>query len=370
MASVSDKTPANERIVSVDALRGFDMFWIVGGRPVVLALVVLVAGPLPDWLTKQFEHPPWNGFSAWDMIMPLFLFTVGIVMPFSFAKRIERGDGKAALYRKIAWRTIVLFILGMAAQGHLLDFDLATLKIYCNTLQAIACGYCLAAVLMLNLSIVGQLVATAGLLVGYWELMMLVPVPGEVAGLLQRHVNLARHVDQAVMGSFRPDNDYTWILSGMTFTATVLLGVMAGHLLRSRWRPSLKVLWLLVAGAACLGLGWIWSFWFPLNKHIWSSSMTLWSAGWCYLLLALFYLVIDVWGFRKWAFPFVVIGGNAIFVYMLTHLIRVRQVSDPLVSGIARHCGSGGDLVKAAAAVLLAWLVLFYMYRKKTFVRV
>ena len=98
--------------------------------------------------------------------------------------------------------------------------------------------------------------------------------------------------------------------------------------------------------------------------------MTLWSAGWCYLLLALFYLLIDVWGFRKWAFPLVVIGSNAIFIYMLTHLIRVRQISDPLVAGIARHCGSSGDLIKAAAALLLVWLILLYMYRKKTFVRV
>ena len=98
--------------------------------------------------------------------------------------------------------------------------------------------------------------------------------------------------------------------------------------------------------------------------------MTLWSAGWCYLLLALFYLVIDVWGFRRWAFPFVVIGSNAIFVYMLTHLVRVRQISDPLVSGVARHCGSGGDLVKATAALLLVWLILLYMYRKKTFIKI
>ena len=346
------------------------MLWIIGGKPVVLALTVLIAGPLPEWLTEQFRHPPWDGFSVWDMIMPLFMFTVGVVMPISFAKRIERGDSKLSLYSKIAWRTIVLFVLGMAAQGHLLDMDLSKLHIYCNTLQAIACGYFVAAVVMLNLSIVGQFAVAVGLLVGYWQLLMVVPVPGAGAGLLEPHLNLARHVDQMILGSFRADNDYTWILSSMTFAVTVLLGVMAGHLLRSGRRPAMKVLWLTVAGLFCLGAGWGWSFWCPINKHIWSSSMVLWSAGWCYLLLGLFYLVIDVWGYRRWAFPFVVIGCNAIFVYMATHLIKFRQVSDPIVAGLARHVGPGGELLKATAALLLVWLILFYMYRKGTFVRV
>ena len=177
--------------MSVDALRGFDMFWIIGGREVFIALMGLFISPMPLWLRTQMDHVRWEGFSAWDLIMPLFLFIVGTAMPFSFARRIEAGASKAALYRKILVRTVILFVLGMAAQGNLLAADLSKLHLYCNTLQAIACGYLVVSVAMLQLRIVGQIVVAAALLVGYWLLMLVVPVPGHGAGLLDENVNLA-----------------------------------------------------------------------------------------------------------------------------------------------------------------------------------
>ncbi|MBN1343523.1 MAG: DUF5009 domain-containing protein [Phycisphaerae bacterium] len=356
--------------MSIDALRGFDMFWITGGKGVLLALAGLVAKPVPEWLNHQLEHVPWQGFTAWDLIMPLFLFVVGTSMPFSFAKRIERGQVGPGLYWKIVRRTLILFVLGMVAQGNLLAFDLSKLHIYSNTLQAIACGYFVAAIVMLNVSITGQVLVTAGLLAGYWALMALVPFGGHAAGVIEPQTNLALAVDKAILGRFEDGTTYTWILSGMGFAASTLLGVLSGHVLRSPRAPTSKVAVLVGAGVGCLLLGKAWGHWFPIIKHIWSSSMVLYAGGWSFLLLAAFYGIIDVIGLRRWAFPFVVIGMNAIFIYMAVRFIPFGQIGDRLAGGLASRLGSFGEPVRVLTALLIMWLMLYYMYRKRTFVRV
>jgi len=376
--------PAPDRVMSIDALRGFDMFWIIGGNALVKsALWLCVAppllwfstppftrghSPLPAWLERQFEHVEWQGFSAWDLIMPLFLFIVGASMAFSFAKRA--GAGKGPIYFKIVRRFLILFILGMAAQGRLLEFRIDTLHLYCNTLQAIAVGYLFASILLLNVSIPWQITSAAGLLVVYWLLMVLIPFGGHAKGTLEPHANLALYIDQALLGQFRDGTTYTWILSSMGFTATVLLGVFGGYILRSGESHGVKVMMLIGSGTGCLALGWAWSYAFPMIKHLWTSSMVLWAAGWSYLLLALFYGVIDVLGLRKWAFPFVVIGANAIFIYMATELLDFGANSDRIVGGLAHHLGLVGPFIMALAEFLLAWLILLYMYRNKTFIKV
>jgi predicted acyltransferase len=376
--------PSSGRIASIDALRGFDMFWIIGGQQVFVALVGLFVAPIPHWLESQFNHVPWEGFSCEDLIMPLFLFIVGTAMPLSFARRIEAGQSKAALYRKVLIRTAVLFVLGMVVQGNLLEADLSKLHVYCNTLQAIACGYLIASVVMLELRILGQILVAAALLVGYWLLMLVVPVPGHGAGLLEEKVNLALYIDELILGRFRDGTPYTWILSSMAFGATVLLGVFSGHLLRAGMSPWKKVGWLFAIGVLCLGLGWAWShdgmgsLRCPMIKHLFTSSMVLWACGWSYLLLAVFYLVIDVLGFRKWAFFFIVIGSNAILAYMSPHLVNFRQIGDVFVGGVARNLMATqyelmqriGALLGPLAAFAILWLILLYMYRKGTFVRI
>ncbi|OHB68476.1 MAG: hypothetical protein A2V70_03155 [Planctomycetes bacterium RBG_13_63_9] len=363
-------TAGSGRVIAIDALRGFDMFWIIGGMSVVLAIPVLLGVDVPDWVEEQRHHAAWIGFTAEDLIMPLFLFIVGVAMPFSFAKRLAQRQSKARLHVKIVWRTIILFVLGMVAQGHLLDFNLETLRIYCNTLQAIACGYFFSALLILHLSLLWQIVTTALCLVTFWALMTFVPFASQPAGTLEPNLNLAMHVETWVFGRFTGGHDYTWILSGLGFIGSVMLGTFAGQLLCSAQHRFLKFLWLVLLGAACLGAGWLWSYHFPIIKHLWTSSMVLWASGWCFLLLALFYLVIDVIGFRCWAFPFVVIGANAIAVYMANSLISFHGLSDPLVGGLASHLGKYGDPVRTIAAFTVVWLILLHMYRKKTFIRI
>lgn len=357
--------PIPGRIMSVDALRGFDMFWITGGKHLILGIIALCSIPFPAWLERQFEHVPWVGFVAWDLIMPLFLFIVGTSMPFSFKHRVDENRGGAKLYLRIFRRVIILWFLGMVAQGNLLSFDPSQFHFYSNTLQSIASGYLVAAFVILYLPIAGQLAVTAALLLGFWLLMTFVPFPGHAAGTLDPHANLAMFVDEFLLGRFRDGTTYTWILSSMGFAASVLLGVQSGHILMSSKKPFVKFFSLLGAGVLCLGLGWAWSIWFPIIKHIWTSSMVLWAAGLSYILLALFYLVVDICGFRKWAFVFVVIGMNAIVAYM----------GEPFLT---KGCDYVFDFVKNETAMNLLhitefcafWAILYLLYRKKWFLRI
>jgi predicted acyltransferase len=368
--------PVPGRIMSVDVLRGFDMFWITGGKEVLFGLFAVLSLPLPMWFERHLEHVEWEGFVAWDLIMPLFLFIVGAAMPFAFKRRAESGQGGAALYFKIIRRVIILWVLGMIAQGNLLqvlgtavqgDFNPAKLHFYSNTLQAIASGYLVASLVMLNVGIAGQLVATAALLLGFWALMALVPFPGHAAGVLEPHANLARYVDVALLGRFRDGSTYTWILSSMGFSASVLLGVQAGHTLLSSKTPFVKLLMLIAAGLGCLGLGWAWGLWFPIIKHIWTSTMVLWAAGWSFLLLAALYLVVDIIGWQKWAFLFVVIGTNAILAYMGAPFLEMGL---EYLFELAGPMGPFTEYVCGLLSFGLMWTALYLLYRKKWFLRI
>ncbi len=365
--------PKPERLMSLDALRGFDMFWIIGGWGIVMGLGKALKSPWFDrHVLPQIDHVRWEGFVAWDLIMPLFLFVVGAAMPFSFAKRLERGESKARLYTHILYRVAVLWVLGMIAQGRLLEYDLSKLQLYSNTLQAIAAGYLIASLLLLNLRLPWQFVVTAGLLLLYWGLLALVPVPGHAGEHFTEQGNLAIYIDRLLLGRFQDGTDppYTWILSSMAFGATVMMGAFAGQLLRSPRSQISKVLILAGSGVACVVVGWAWGQVFPIIKHLWTSSMVLYAGGWSLLLLALFYLVIDVLRLRFLAFFFVVIGMNAIAAYMATHVFDFRHLGDIFVGNTARWTGGAHDLIRALAAFAILWLILFYLYRKRTFIKI
>ena len=363
-------TPISGRLASIDALRGFDMFWIIGGQWIFSSLDKIFNHPITAGVSEQLKHAEWEGFRFEDLIMPLFLFIVGVAMPFSFNKRLGQGQSKKQLYSHIIKRVVILWILGMITQGNLLRYDLSKLHIYSNTLQAIAAGYLIASILILNLKIRWQMVTTGGLLLLFWVLMRWVPVPGYGAGVLTEEGNLAIYLDRLILGRFQDGTTYSWILSSMTFGGTVMLGVLAGQLLISRKNNKAKVLWLFGAGVGTLLLGIVWSGWFPIIKYLWTSSFVLFSGGICLLLLALFYLLIDVWGLRKWAFGFVVIGMNAITVYMVTRLFDFRQVGNIFVGGLNKWLGQWNDFVQAVAGFTVIWLILYWMYRKKSFIKI
>jgi predicted acyltransferase len=179
-------------------------------------------------------------------------------------------------------------------------------------------------------------------------------------------------VDRLILGPFIDGTDppYTWILSSMTFACTVMLGVMAGHLLRSDKGDKVKVLSLVASGIGCLVLGLIWNLFFPIIKHLWTSSFVLYSGGFCYLLLALFYAVIDVWGLKKWSYGFVVIGANAIAVYMAVQLINFHNIGGVFVGGLEKYTGNWFAFIRAVAGFAVVWLILWWMYRKKSFIKI
>jgi predicted acyltransferase len=284
----------------------------------------------------------------------------------------------------------------MAVQGHLLEADRHGVFLFSNTLQAIAVGYLVASILLIHLPVLGQVIVTALLLVGYWLLMLLVPFGDHPAGTLQETANLARSIDEWVLRSFRDGTTYTWILSGMAFAAMVLMGVFAGHVLRLRWSGGMKIVWLVLLGGLSLAAGWFWSggfdglerlgglifvgeWRFPIIKHLFTSSMVLWAAGWSYLLLALFVLLFDVLKLRWLGFFFEVLGANAIFAYVTWGLFHgsFQNVADVLFGGLIRYLGTLpapmpaiGQTIGPVAGFAVLWLILCYMYRKGTLVRV
>ena len=361
-----------ERLVSLDALRGFDMFLIIGGGAMIRAFCCADVNGFTQVIAKQSNHAAWEGFTFWDIIMPLFMFIVGAAMPFSFAKRISPGHGRTKLFVHVAKRVVILWVLGMMVQGNLLKYDLSQLHIYSNTLQAIAAGYLISAILILNFSIIVQIIVTAGLLVGFWAIIRFVRFADQGGGVLEPANNIARHIEQICAGRFfLAESTYTWFFSSITFGATVMLGVFAGFLLKNNKLSKYKKFFSLVGIGLGLTIGgMVWGVWLPIIKHIWTSSFVLYAGGLCYFMLAAFYIVIDIWGLKKWAFGFVVIGTNAIVAYMMAELFDFRYIGDIFVAGLEKYAGPWYGLVQSATAFLVLWLILLWMYRKKTFIKI
>ena len=360
---------SDQRLVCVDALRGFDMLWIIGGAEVLITLAKATGIGFLDNIAVHFDHT-WGQFHFYDLIQPLFLFIVGVVMPVSFKKRIARGETKKRLYTHILKRVFVLYILGLISSGHLLSFDIMKIHLVTNVLHCIAFGYLFSSIMILELNRKWQIVITAGLLLIYWAIMALIPIPGHGAGIYQQDLNLALYVDNAVLGHFQEGEGWTYIITSINFIPSIMLGVFAGNILQSDKDELKRARLLGLVGICCIVTGRIWGIWFPVIHHIWTSSLVLYGAGLSFLLLSLFYLVIDIWGFKKWSFPFVVIGMNAIAVYVATHLFDFSRIGNIFVGGLAGYMGTWGDFLQAVAALAVVWLILYYMYIKKTFIKV
>jgi predicted acyltransferase len=359
----------SQRLMCIDALRGFDMLWIIGGAEVAVTFSKASGISCLSGIEQHFDHA-WGQFHFYDLIMPLFLFIVGVVMPFSFGKRSVKGDSKKKIYYHVLKRVVLLYILGLIASGHLLTFDSTKIHLWTDTLHAIAFGYLISSVLILETKLQWQIVITAGLLLLYWGVMALVPIPGHGRGHFEPQLNLAIFVDNAVLGHWQEGAGWTYILSSMTFICSVMLGTFAGQILISPARPKRKTGLLVIMGIALIIAGKIWGIWFPIIHHLWTSSMVLYAGGISCLLLALFYLIIDIWGFRKWAFIFKVIGMNAITVYVATHLLDFRLIGDVFVGGLSGWSGNWTEFIRSLASLSVIWLILYWMYSKKTFIKI
>ncbi|MDT4968014.1 MAG: hypothetical protein QOJ64_2751 [Acidobacteriota bacterium] len=290
-------------------------------RGLTIAGMILVNNP-GDWgaIYSPFEHAPWHGWTPTDLIFPFFLFIVGVSTTLALTRRVGSGGSKRDLYIKIIRRAVIIFALGLFLVGFP-HYDFSTMRIP-GVLQRIAVCYLVASMIFLHTKWRTQALITASLLLLYWGIMKLIPVPGFGSGNLEMQGNLAAFVDRKVLGAhtWKPLYDPEGLLSTIPAIATTLCGVLTGHLLRSRREPTEKIAAMFVAGLAGVVVGWVWHFWFPINKALWTSSYVLFTAGMALQLLALCYWLVDFKGHRKWAKPFLVLGTNALAVYFLAEL--------------------------------------------------
>lgn len=360
-------THTSQRLASLDILRGFDLFMLLFFQPVLDAIGRAAPSPWLDKILYQFNHEVWEGFRAWDLVMPLFLFMVGASMPFAFSR--YRAMGRAGIrqaYRRVARRFIALFLLGMIVQGNLLGLDLSAIYIYTNTLQAIAFGYLISAIILLHCGLRGQIAATVALLIIYW-------IPMRFCGDYTLEGSFAYMVDALVIGPFRGDHSYTWIWSSLTFGATVMTGVLAGQLMRNDWhlpRPRIAAM-LLAGGLLLVGLGLLWSLEMPIIKRIWTSSMTLFSSGLCFLLMGVFYWWIDCLGHSRGLGWLKVYGMNPITAYMIGEVISFRSVVASVSYGLPHLIGDAWySAWLTFGNALILYFILLVMYRRHIFLKV
>ena len=364
------RAAAGRRLMSIDALRGFDMFWIIGAEDIVHALhKISHAGPA-NLLAAQLTHKDWAGLAFYDTIFPLFVFIVGVSLVFSLGKTIEE-QGRGAAYRRVLVRGMLLYGIGILYYGGFsTTWDHIRLL---GVLQRIALCYFFAGLIFCTFRLRGMIACAAALLVGYWAMMTFVSVPGVGAGHFEEGKTLANYVDQQYL-PFRKwdgDHDPEGLLSTLPAIGTCLLGVFAGLLLRNQAVPNQrKVIFLVGAGSLCLLIGSLWGLQFPVIKKLWTSSYVLVVGGWSCLLLAAFYQVIEIWNWRKWAQPFVWIGMNALTIYLVHNIIELPKLAERLVGGpIKTAFGSYGELLITSVVLGLSLVFVHYLYRRKIFLR-
>jgi predicted acyltransferase len=373
---------ARARIASVDALRGFNFVWILGGEGAIWALDQMCSGQGPivsgigHFLGTQFTHVAWEGFRFYDLIFPLFIFITGVTIVFSLTRLVER-EGMSSAHLRVLRRALLLYGLGLIYYGGI-SAHWADIR-WVGILQRIAVCYLVASLLFLNLNLRGLLVAFASLLLGYWALMTFVPVPGVGAGSFAQGTNLANWIDVNYLPGRMWDKtgDPEGMLSTLPAIGTCLLGVFAGLLLKDdRLAPQQKSLWLIGAGIALVAAGYLWGLQFPVIKAIWTSSFVLVAGGYSFLLLGAWYQIIDVWSFRSWSTIFVWIGANAITLYFLNNLMSFERFAVRFVGGdfgllLDRFVTPGtGRFVAHVLGLAFAIALAGFFYRRKIFLRV
>lgn len=391
------------RLTSLDALRGFDMFWIIGASALVKAFERMNDNPVTRFLSTQLQHVKWEGFRFYDLIFPLFLFIMGVSLVYSQSRTRVQG-GKAAVVRRILRRSLLLFLLGVFYYGGV-SREWPNIQLG-GVLQRIALCYLFAALIFVTVRLKGMIAICVSLLVGYWALVTFVPfpdllldkatvkqlaekigtdspaalaaaVPGRVSGVYEEGRNLTNYLDFRFLPGKKGQIYYIneGLLSTLPAISICLFGVFAGLLLQSgKAGECCKVRWLLAAGAMAVLVGLFWSLQFPLIKRIWSSSFVLVASGLSAILLAGFYQVVEIWKFQKWCRPFVWIGMNPITIYLAVNIMSFPKLAERFVGGdvnvYLNALAQGlGDLVVALTSLGLAVLLVWFLHRKKIFLR-
>ena len=389
--------PSN-RVASIDAYRGFVMVLMMAE---VIRLSQM-ADAFPEsgfwkFLAHHQSHVSWTGCSLHDLIQPSFSFLVGVALPFSIASRMARGQSQGLLLGHALWRALILVLLGVFLRSVHADQTNWTFE---DTLSQIGLGYPFLFLLGFQ-SVRNQLIALAVILIGYWLAWALYPLPGEgfdytaigasqdwphhaqgFAAHWNKHLNLGSAFDRWFLNLFPRAEAYVvngggyLTLSFIPTLGTMLLGLIAGNWIQADLTPLQRIKRLLIAGLAGLAAGLlVHSLGLcPIVKRIWTPSWVLFSGGWCFLLLAAFYAVLDWRQCQKWAFPLIVVGMNSIAAYCIAHLIHSFTIST-FKTHFGQHifaiAGTNyAPLIEGLAVLAIFWLILFWMYRRKLFLRI
>ncbi|HXY07262.1 MAG TPA: hypothetical protein VEI52_05340 [Terriglobales bacterium] len=360
-----------ERLGSLDAFRGFVMLWIIGGEGLMAGLAALGHNRVIEAIVYQLNHTPWQGLRFYDCIWPSFMLMVGVSVPLSFAKRSLTQTYHQQLAHA-AKRALILFLLGSLRESVLIGSPyLIELS---SALQPIAIAY-FVAVLVVRKSWRFQAALAVLILAGYALVLALVPAPGIPAGSYQFNHNLVHWVDIALLGQIHWDRwpfaDEGWgtVLSTIPTISTTLLGLLIGELLITPGSKQRKARLIGAIGLGCIAVGFAISPIVPIVMKMWTTSYGLVSAGWACLMFLVFYWLVDIRGYRRWAFFLTVIGMNAIFIYMFSSLIHLDPIVDVFTQRIARALPNSGLLFQQVAILVVEWLILLWMYKRKIFLR-
>ena len=371
----NENKPGQKRLLSLDALRGFDMFWIMGGESIFAGLAAITGWPVLHWWAEQLEHVEWHGFHFYDMIFPLFLFIAGISFPFSVAKRLSKGESRGQIYKHVIMRGLVLVVLGIL-YNNAVRFNLGELR-YGSVLGRIGLAWMFAAIIFMNTRLTFRIVWFGAILIGYWLLLLLFPATDlGSSDIFSREGNLASYIDRLIMPGklYLGNHDPEGLFSTIPAIGTALLGMFTGEFMMSKYlhdKQLKKVLLMVLAAISLMVLGKIWDLAFPINKNLWSSSFVCFVGGLSLLLFSVFYLVIDVWNYRKWAFFFVVIGMNPITIYLAGKIINFRTASRFFFGGVVElFPETWAPFINGIAITAVGWVFLYILYRKKIFLKV
>jgi predicted acyltransferase len=366
-------TATQQRLYSLDALRGFDMFWIMGAEEIFHNLYKVTGSTTWGAVSNQLTHPAWNGFHFYDLIFPLFLFMAGVATPYSVGRELEKGKEKNQLLLRVIRRGLILVLLGVVVNNGLEIKPISEIR-FPSVLGRIGIAYMFANIIYLYTKQRMQIIWFSALLIGYWLLLKFTSAPGFAPGDLTMQGNFASYVDRSIIPGklYLGIHDPEGLMSTIPAISTGLLGILAGNLLRKGIMQSQrKALYLAVAGIVFLGIAQIWNLDFPINKNLWTSSFVLHVGGLSLILLSIFYYVIDVLGYKKWAFFFRVIGMNSILIYISGHFIDWTYTTHGFFNWLGQLIGNPYNIVVMAICyVLVKWTFLYFMYKKKVFLRV
>ncbi|MBB6131832.1 acyltransferase family protein [Mucilaginibacter lappiensis] len=372
-APADDINKASTRLFSLDALRGFDMFWIMGGEEIFHTLAKTTKSPFWEAIALQFTHPDWNGFHLYDLIFPLFLFMAGVSTPFSVGRELEKGKSRGQLTLRVIKRAAILVLLGIIYNNGLNIMPISQIR-FASVLGRIGIAYMFANIIYLYSRERMQMVWFWVFIIGYWLLLKFTSAPGFPHGDLTMQGNFASYMDRLILPGklYLGIHDPEGLFSTIPAISTGLLGILTGQLLKKTGlAQTRKVAIMAVTGVIFLIIAQIWNLDFPINKNLWTSSFVMQVGGLSLLLMALFYYVIDVLGYKKWAFFFRVIGMNSILIYISGHFIKWQYTTDGFFGWIGQLVGDPYNIVVMAVCfILVKWIFLYYLYQKKTFLRV